>query len=98
MICYKMDAKKTVSFYSQCLDSEIIQCIYDGAYVCLNLQPNLINYDRMLPVLKPLFRHGNIPEQFKAKYNDLRKLCQHDIVPRAYIQAFFYQNLPVEDV
>ena len=76
---------KTVSFYSQCLDSEIIQCIYDGAYVCLNLQPNLMNCDRMLPVLKPLFRHGNIPKKFKAKYNDLRKLCQNDIVPRAYM-------------
>jgi len=90
-----MDANKTVSFYSQCPDSAIIQYNYDGPYVCLNLQPNLRNSDRMLPVLKPLFRHGKSPNISKAKNNDLRKLCQNDIVPRAYKP--FYENLPVED-
>ena len=86
---------KTVSFYSQCPDSAIIQYNYDGPYVCLNLKPNLRNSDRMLPVLKPLFRHGKSPNISKAKYNDLRKLCQNYIVPRAYKP--FYENLPVED-
>ena len=45
-------------------------------------------------MLKKLYRHGNSPKLSKAKYDDLLKLSQKNIIPTAFHS--FYKSLPVE--
>ena len=83
---------KKISLHSEFSDTA--QYDYNKPCVYLNLQPSLRNKDKQLPDLNHNFRHGNSPKVSQSKYEDLKILCDQNIIPQPYHS--FYKSLPWE--
>ena len=85
---------RTVSFSKDYPYTGRIQYDYDGPEVSFNLFPNLRN-SMPEPKLNKLYKEENMPPKLsKAKYQDLRKLCQGNVIPPKYHDFF---RLSVEE-
>jgi hypothetical protein len=85
---------RIISFSNEMPDTAKIQYDYDGPVRFLNLLPNL-RKSVSAPTLKKLFKGDDVPKMYKAKYDDLMKLCKKNLIPKAYYS--FYENLPHVD-
>ena len=86
---------KTVSFSKDYPDTCTLQYDYDGPEINFNLFPNLRN-SIPEPKLNKLYNDEKEPPKLsKAKFRDLEKLCQKNVIPAKYHE--FFENLPVEE-
>ena len=73
-------------------DTLQIKYDYDGPVIYANLMPNLRHAMSTIP---PLNTIDISPMLTKAKYQDLKTLCDKNIIPKAYHE--FYRCLPHEN-
>jgi hypothetical protein len=88
----KWNELRTVQFTQEMPDTLQIKYDYDGPVIYANLMPNLRHAMSTIP---PLNTIDISPMLTKAKYQDLKTLCDKNIIPKAYHE--FYRCLPHEN-